>query len=129
MAISIQIYSNANSSSKTVSFDFVGEILAANRPDFNPSPANSASTEYFFKITTNARQDNNVAYPIKIVRSLSEFPLNPASATQKQSVTDTNVAYSNVKSMVIDYVWDYIHGHAADKYSSGCIVQLPMKFS
>jgi len=128
MAININIYSNANSSSKTVTFDFVGEILAANHPDFNPSPANVASTEYYFKVTTSASQDNNAAYPLKIVRSLSELVLAGGTVDQHQRMSNYTNAYPDVRSMVIDYVYDYINGHAADLYSSKCSAQRPMKF-
>jgi hypothetical protein len=128
MAISIQIYSNANSSSKTVLFDFVGEILAANHPDFTPTISNVASTEYFFKVTTSARQDNNVAYPVKIVRSLSELALNSGTIWQKQRIQNASNAYPDVKSMVVDYVYDFVAGHSANLYGSYCTVQLPMKF-
>jgi len=130
MAINIQIYSNANSSSKTVIFDFVGEILAANIPDFTPSPSNAASTEYYFKVSTSARQDNNVAYSTKIVRSLSELVLNGGSATQKQRIVSTySNAYPDIRTMVMDYVYDYINGHAANLGGSECLAQMPMKFT
>lgn len=124
MAISVTVYSNANSSSKTISFDFVGEILAANTPILAPTPANVSSTEYFFKVTCSATQDNSVAFPVKIVRSFSELVLNG----QKQRATNTANAYSDVRSMIVDYVYDYINGHTANLYGSGCSVQNPMKF-
>lgn len=122
MAINIQIYSNANASSKSIAFDFVGDVLA---PSYaGPSPANVGSTSYYFKITTSARQDDNLAFPPKVVRSLSELVLND----QKQRIVNTANAYSDIRSMVVDYVYDYINGHAADLYSSGVTKQNPMQF-
>ena len=121
MAISVQIYSNANSSSKVVTYDFVGDVLAASDELLG---VNTASTEYYFRITTGATQDDNTPYEAKVARSLSELVLNGV----KQSATDTNAAYSDVKSMIVDYTYDYINGHTADQYSSGVTEQKPMKF-
>jgi len=121
MAISIPIYSNSNSSSKTISFDFVGDILADSE-----TFANVTSTAFYFKITTSAKQDNNVSFPVKIVKGLDDLVLNGnnCSALYAGSAAD----YANVKSMVIDYVYDFINGHAANAYGSGCSEQKPMKF-
>ena len=123
MAVNVQIYSNANSSSKTVTFDFVGDVLAADN-EWPYSPTNAASVEYYFKITTGATQDDNSAYAAKVVRSLAELVLNG----QKQRKTNTANAYSDIKSMVVDYTYDYINGHAANLYGSGASLQKPMKF-
>lgn len=129
MAINISVYSNANSASRSISFDFVGEIIAANHPIFNPSPANVASTEYYFKVTTSAVQDNSVAFPVKIMRGLDELVLNSASPTlKKQRMSNTGADYANVKSMVVDYVFDYINGHKVNENGSECTYQGPMKF-
>ena len=126
MPINVQIYSNANATSKTVVFDFVGEILAASRPDFTPSPANVASTEYYFKVTTAATQDNGTSYPLKIVRSFSELVLN--GNNQGDLNTGSTSPYTDIRSMVFDYVYDYINGHSSNAYGSGCSLQRPMKF-
>ncbi len=123
MAININIYSNANSSSKTVSFDFVGDVLAASQ-DLSPLPSNSASVEYYFKITTGATQDDGSRYQARVVRSLSELVLNQ----NKQRIVNTANAYSDIKSMVVDYTYDYINGHDADLYGSGVRAQRPMSF-
>lgn len=122
MAINVSIYSNANASSKTVSFDFVGDVLAATNESL--SPANASSIEYYFRVTSGATQDDNSRYPAKVVRSLEELVLNGA----KQRKVDTANAYSDIKSMIVDYTYDYINGHAADLYSSGVTEQRPMKF-
>ena len=49
MAVNVNIYSNANSSSKSVSVDFVGEISAFSNEHIY-SPTNAGSVEYYFKI-------------------------------------------------------------------------------
>lgn len=121
MAISVSVYSNANSSSRTISFDFVGDILAPD--DF---PANAACQSFYFKVTASGTQDNNVAFPVKIVRSLSELVLNKVNQSALNSGS-TN-AYTDIRSMIIDYAYDYINGHAANVYGSGCTLQRPMKF-
>ena len=123
MAINVSIYSNANASSKTITFDFVGDVLAAST-ETPFSPANASSIEYYFKVTTGALQDNSVAYSAKVVRSLTELVLND----QKQRITNTANAYSDIKSMIVDYTYDYINGHTTDLYSSGVLEQRPMKF-
>ena len=121
MAINVQIYSNVNTSSKSIAFDFVGDVLAADNPGISPS--NASAVEYYFKITTGARQDDNAVYPAKVARSLSELVLN----SEKQRITDTANAYTNIKSMVVDYVYDYINGHTADQFSTGVLEQKRMK--
>jgi len=123
MAINVNIYSNANASSRTITFDFVGDVLAASQ-ETPFSPTNASSIEYYFKVTTGAKQDNDAAIPAKVVRGLSELVLND----QKQRITNTAAAYSDIKSMVVDYTYDYINGHVADLYSSGCTERRPMKF-
>ena len=120
MAVNVSVYSNANGTSRTISFDFVGNVLAAN----TEIDANAAAVEYYFKITTSARQDNSVAFPAKIVRRLSELVLNG----QKQAATNTAAAYTDIRSMIVDYTYDYIVGHAANKFSSGVSAQNPMQF-
>jgi len=120
MAVSVPIYSNTNGTSKTVSVDFVGDILAAS---FDPS-SNTGSVEYYFKFTTGARDTDNITLPVKIVKGLDDLALNHI----KQSATDTANVYTDVHSMVIDYIFDYINGHVADQYSSGVKQQKRMKF-
>ena len=123
MAINVQIYSNTNTSSKSVTFDFVGDVLAASHEE--PfSPTNAASVEYYFKVTTGARQDDNTTYSPKVVRGLDELVLNG----QKQRITNTANAYTDIKSMVVDYTYDFIYGHTANLYGSGVTAQRPMKF-
>jgi len=122
MAISVQIYSNANSTSRTVTFDFVGDILAANDADF--TNVSASCNAFYFKVTASGTQDNGVAFPVKLVRSLSDLVLNK----QKQRMVNTANAYTDIRSMVIDYTYDYINGHAANLNGSGCTYQGPLKF-
>ena len=121
MSVNVSIYSNANSSSKSVTVDFVGDVLVASTGD-----SNAAGVEYYFKMTTGARQDNLAVYPVRVARSLSELVLNGNNQSALNSGSAN--AYSDIKSMVIDYIYDYINGHAADAYSSGVDGQNPMQF-
>lgn len=126
MAISVQIYSNANSSSRSINFAFVGDILAD-----SDSPSNAACNAFYFKVTAGGTQDNNAAFPVKIVRSLSDLVLaKNGGGTKHQSGLNSGSTnnYTDIKSMVIDYTYDYINGHAANAYGSGCTIQRPMKF-
>jgi len=121
MASSVQIYSNGNTSTKTVSVDFVGEILAANFA----TNVGSTEVEYFFKFQTSARDSANVQLPVKLVLALSDLALNG----NVQSASNNSSSYGNVHSMVVDYIYDYINGHIANQYNSGVSAQLPMKFN
>ena len=119
MAININVYSNANSSSKSISFDFASDILAS-----SDQPANAVSNSFYFKVNTGAKQDDGSSYSVKIVRSLSELALNK----QKQRVNDFSNAYGSIKEMIVDYTYDYINGHSANLYGSECTEQKPMDF-
>lgn len=120
MAISFQIYSNAYNKTKTVTVDFVSNIAT-----LTDDPTIDGDVRYFFKFTTSARDTGNVAFKPRIVSNLSDLALNKTV----QSASNVTAAYTNVSAMITDYLFDYIHGHTADQYSSGCIVQAPMKFS
>ena len=128
MAINVNIYSNVNNTTRTVSFDFAGEVMVPSDLIGYANPCN----QYYFKITTSARQDNNATYPLKIVRSLAATPANVASLALNgvvQSRTNTSSAYTNIRDMIEDYVWDFVKGHTADQWLSGCTEQRPMKFT
>ena len=124
----VTIYSNVNNTSRTLTFDFVGDVLAADDSTFT---ANTAScSKYYFKITTGgAVQDNDVAFRTKVVRGLSELALNGTAATRKQSASNTGSDYTDIKTMIIDYTYDYVSGHTANQFASGCTEQRPMKFT
>ena len=121
MAISLSIYSNGNASSKAISVDFVADYLASS------SNGVSDQTKYFFTFTTSARDSDNSAFGAKVSESLSDLVLN---GEKQRAVNDAN-AYSDIKSMVIDYAYDYIHGHDAQQWGTSTAVkeQKPMKFS
>ena len=120
MAINLQIYSNANNVSKTVVVDFVGDISALSN-----DVSVDDSVRYYFKFTTGAKDTSNLSYVPRLVTDLSDLALNKSV----QSASNVSAAYSNVKAMIKDYVYDYIHGHTADQYLSGVTVKAPMKFS
>ena len=133
MAVSVAIFSNANSSSKSISVDFVGNVLAAQQEIDAETRSNTFTQEYYFKFTTSARDDSSTALPVKINRRLSELALlqngNPNSTKRKQSASNTGASYTDIKSMVVDYTYDYVYGHDTDQYLSGCTEQRPMKFT
>ena len=133
MAVGISIFSNANSTSKSISVDFVGNVLAAQQEIDPETRANTFTQEYYFKFTTGARDDTSTALPVKINRRLSELTLleggNPNSTKRKQSASNTGASYADIKSMIVDNVYDYVYGHDVDQYLSGCTEQRPMKFT
>ena len=116
MAINLQIYSNATGVTKTVSVDFAAELRSSS------IDGTSNTVEYFFKWTTGARDTDSLPYSAQIVGDLTDLALN----RQKQAATNTAAAYTNIKSMIIDYAYDYIYGHAADKFGSGVKYKAPM---
>ena len=120
MAISLQIYSNAYNTTKTVSMDFVANIAT-----IEDDPAVDDNTRYFFKITTSARDTSNLTYTPRIITGLSDLALNK----NVQSASNTRAAYTDIGAMISDYVFDYVSGHVNNKFSSGCTEKDPMKFS
>lgn len=120
MGININVYSNANASSKAVAFEFYGDVFAGSKETLG---SNTAAVEYYIKVTTGARQTDNSAIPIKIIKSFDDLALGT-----KQSASNTANAYGDIRSMVIDYVYDAVNGHEANQFESGCTSQLPMKF-
>lgn len=118
MAVNVQIYGNVSGRQQSVTVDFVGDVLVANDDPF------ANDIEYYFKFTTAARSTDGSSLGTKISRSLDDLVLNSV----KQSAVNTANAYSDVNSMVVDYLYDYINGHTDDQYSSGVTEQLPMNF-
>jgi hypothetical protein len=101
-----------------VNVDFVGDILAGS---FTPL---STAVDYFFKFTTGERTIDGETYEPKLVMALTDLALSNV----KRSASDSNVAYPDVRTMVIDYIYDYTYGHETDQWSSGCSEQKPMAF-
>jgi len=118
MAINYNIYSNSNASSKTIAIDFVANYLASS------SNGVSETTRYFMKFTTTARDSDNASIGAKISESTGDLILNG----EKQRVVDTAAAYTDIKSMVVDYVYDFVYGHDAGEHSTSVHQQKPMKF-
>jgi hypothetical protein len=119
MAVNISIYSNANSSSKTVTVDFIGDVLASSNVS-----AITGNMDYFFKFTTGARTDINETLPTRVTTKLSDLVLNK----QKQRANNFANAYTSVKTMIVDYVYDYIYGHSAGQWGTTVRKQDPMGF-
>ena len=126
MSINVSVYSNGNNTSQSIYIDFAGDVLA---PSFDATDV--ACYQYFFKFTTSGRGTDDAALPVKITKSLSDLALFDRAGIldEKQSASNTANAYGDIKSMVIDYCYDFIHGHTADQYLSGCTEQKPMKFN
>ena len=118
MATNIQVYSNANSTSMSCSVDFVGNVLVSSLS--GPSSA----IEYYFQISTSSKTDSGAAIPVKIIKDLGTLALNGSV----QSASNTTADYIDIDSMITDYVYDIVHGHTANQFSSGCSVQRPIKF-
>lgn len=119
MAINLGIYSNGNATSKTVSVDFVADYLASS------SNGMSDRTKYFFKFSTSAKDSDGSNFGVKISESLNDKVLN----NERQRVSNTAAAYTDIKSMVVDYVYDFIVGHDAGHFSTSVTEQKPMKFN
>lgn len=119
MALNMEIYSNGNASSKTVVADFYVDLLS----DSVTSP--SSEMVYYFKLTTSARDTDNLVYNARIVKDLSDLALNK----NVQRASNVATAYTNIESMITDYVYDYINGHDANLYESGVSKKSPMKFT
>ena len=116
MSIVLDIYSNVNAQSQQVILDFYADIL--------PESAYQGPTEieYYAKFTTSALDEDGLTYGERLVMGWDDLALN---ATKHSAADDSN-AYTSIKTMVIDYVYDYINGHTADKYSSGVAYKAPM---
>ncbi len=118
MAINLEIYSNANAVTRSVTVDFFADLLS------DSATAASDQIVYYLKISTSARDTSNLPYNIKIVKGLGDLALNRI----KQSANDSSNDYSSIDEMIKDYVYDYVHGHTIDQFSSGVAAKAPMKF-
>ena len=119
MAINLNLYSNGNGTSKAIAVDFSSDFLASS------SLGVSNETRFFMKFTTAATDEDGGRYGSKIVESLSDLVLNG----EKQRIVNTADAYTDIKSMVIDYVYDYIHGHTAGQNGATIAEKKPIKFN
>ena len=116
MSVAIDIYSNSSGNTVSVSVDFAAEVRSSSFDGI------STQFEYFFKFTTGGVDTDGNGYSPRIVGDLTDLALN----RQKQAATNTATAYTNIKNMIVDYVYDYIYGHAADKFSSGVAYKAPL---
>ena len=66
MAISTIIYSNANTKSKTVTVDFLADLLSSS------SNGTSDEIKYFFKFSTDAKDEDGLSYHIKVIEDYEE---------------------------------------------------------
>ena len=117
--ITVSIYNNVNSVSHTISVDFVADVLAGS---FTPL---STAVDYFIKFTTSDVDADGNGYHPRIAFGLDDLALN---GNKRSKAPDSNVAYPDIRTMVIDYTYDYIYGHTANQFSSGCSAQSPMRF-
>ena len=119
MAINLSIYSNGNASSKAITVDFVSDVLA--------SSSNGVSDEvkYFFKFTTGARDQDNKSFGASVSESLSDLVLNK----EKTYLNNSAAAYSDIKTMIVDYVYDMVVGHDANQNGANVDEKKPMKFN
>ena len=121
MAISVTIYSNANATTNTINVDFLADLLA--------SSSNGVSDElkYFFKFSTggNVVDEEGKGYSVRLAESLTDVVLNK----EKQRMVNSASPYTDIKSMIVDYTYDYIYGHAAGEYGTSVGKKAPMNFS
>ena len=131
MAINISIYSNGNAKASTISVDFLSQVLASsNNASF------SVEQRSFFKIISNAKDQDLENYPVRIIEDIGQLALGNNTRTWASTdlsnaagnTTYTN-AYPNIKTMIFDYVYDMVNGHAANANGSDAEVKAPMKFS
>lgn len=96
MAVNIDIYSETEESTKRVTFDVNGNVLA-------PSGSGSSTTEveYYFVLTTVARDTSNNTIPAKVVQDLSTSPTGAVVAYT--TITDMVDAYTKWFSEQIDF--------------------------
>jgi len=118
MSISLQIYDNTSKKTNIISVDFVSDFLATS------VGGDPNDIQYFFKFTTGSRDTSNLTYAPRYITNLTDLALNKT----KQSATNTAAAYTDISAMITDEIYDYIYGHTADKFSSGCTLKAPMKF-
>ena len=116
MAVNITIHNSTTGTSRNITVDFIGGVLS-------DTPAN-ACDEYYFKFSTSSTSTGGTVLPTKIVKNFTNFPL----AGLSRSITCSGVAYTNIKDMINDYVYDFINGHTANQCATGTSVQLPMQF-
>jgi hypothetical protein len=115
---SYKIYDETANSTKTVSVDFLANILAASEGTFE------SALSYYFQIKTGARTTSGDSIPNTFLMALDELALNGV----KQRRTDTAAAYTDINDMIEDYLYDYVNGHTENLHSSGVSARAAMQF-
>ena len=123
MAVNISVYSNGNTSSKAVTFDFQSSVLASSYD----TPLGRTALDHYVVVKTGARGTDNVALPTQTIVSLADLALLGTSNSHSQ--VNSATAYGNVTAMVEDYLYDYVYGHDDDQFSTGVSEQKRMKFN
>ena len=118
MAITLSINDIERRSTRNITVDFVAEFLASEKTGV------SDKQKYFLKFTTSARDTNNMAIPVKIAQGLDDLVLNGQSQRRNQ----TSDSYSDIKSLILDYLYDYINGHSEDLWGTGVDEQAGIRF-
>lgn len=128
MAINISIYSNGNSSSRTVAVDFLTEVLSS-------SNANSFSStqQHFFKFSSTARDEDGDIFHVRLVENEDQLALNDQTWASANAASDAGVAvtdpYPSIKTMIYDYVYDWVNGRDSNQNGSGVTARAKMDFS
>ena len=121
MAVTTSVYDPTTGSTKSVSIELKGEHVA---PVYRGNVLTSSYT-YYLEMSTSAVDTDGTTLPTKVLTGLDKLALNET----KQRIVNTSNNYSDIHTMIGDFVYDYINGHAADLYSSGVTEQKPMDFS
>ena len=122
MAITIQIKDETTNRTQSVSVDFVTDLLSQSVG----TPNNEL--QYFFIFSTGARDTDNKTFTSRVVLSLNDLALNKQYRSALVGGLPSSTPYANIKEMITDYVYDYIHGHTEDQYGSGVTYKAPLKF-
>lgn len=118
MAINLNLYSINNTASKTLIVDFDANFLAASRTGV------STGVEYFFKFNVSGNYQDGRSVETKLNSGLSDLVLNG----EKRRISNTASAYTDIKSMIVDYAFDCINGHDAGENGSSVDAQPPLDF-
>ena len=119
MSINFQVYSNSNGTSRTITAEFYNNLL-----DISYGPT-TVEPVYYLQMATSATDTLGNFYTARNITGLNDLAL----AGNVQSATNTTADYVSLKALIDDYLYDYIHGHTANQYLSGCSAQAPMKFT
>lgn len=121
MAITYSIYSNGNARAKTISVDFDAQIMASSILGV------SSEQRYFFKIVNrNVDTSGNIPRP-RTVHGLDQLALG---GVRQAAASNSSADYTDIKSMIVDYIYDEINGHAENaKGVVGLREKAPMRFS